>query len=408
MKRYLFWILGVLVVVGLLVWVFAPRAQDVETARVTVGRFERAIEEDGKTRLRDRYVVSTPLAGGVSRITLREGDRVEKGALIATVSPTTPAFLDARTEAEMRERVGAVEATSRRASVSVERSKAALEQANNELKRSEMLAARGFVSPNQNETARLNVRLREKELESARQDEDAANHELRQSRAALRQYGAPTSRTRGRSLEISAPVSGKVLKVMQQSEDISQAGTPVIEIGDPANLEVVVDVLTTDASQIAPGMVVQLKTDNAMSSGASAQTSPAQQGRVRLVEPAAFTKVSALGVEEQRVNVVVDIDPTTTKTDVLGDGFRVDVRIIVQRKENAVTVPVSAIYPVGDRSAVFVVDNGRAKQQIVSIVARNGVDAWVKEGLAPDTQVIVYPPTTLKDGARVAPRKASA
>ncbi len=411
MKKYLYWILSAIVVVGLLVWVFMPRALDVETAIVTKGRFERAIEEDGKTRLRERYVISTPLAGRVSRIALREGDNLEKGALIATVSPTTPAFLDARTEAEMRERVGAIEATSRRASVSVERAKAALDQSNIELKRSEMLAEKGFVSPNQNETVRLSTRLREKELESSKQDEDAARHELQQARAALRQYAKPAVAIQSRSWEIRAPVSGKVLKVVQQSEDISQAGTPVIEIGDSANLEVVVDILTTDAAQVTPGMAVQLKAGDASGNagnGSNDSLSRAIQGRVRLIEPAAFTKVSALGVEEQRVNAVIDISPSTHKMDTIGDGFRIDVRILVQTVENAIKVPVSALYPVGNRSGVFVIEDGRAKQRVIDIVARNGVDAWVKQGLEPDTRVIVYPPTTLKDGARVALRKSGA
>jgi HlyD family secretion protein len=408
MKKYLFWLLGALAITGLLVWIFAPRALEVETATVAKGRFERAIEEDGKTRLRERYVVSTPLAGRVSRITLREGDRVEKGTVIATVSPTAPALIDARTEAEMRERVGAVEATSRRASVAVERAKAALDQANIELKRSEMLAEKGFVSPNQNETARLNTRLREKELESSKQDEDAANHELRQARATLQQYVKPTATSENRRWEIKAPVSGMVLKVVQQSEDTSQAGTPLIEIGDPAKLDVVVDILTTDAAQIAPGMIVQLKTGDSggnANNGTPASAQSVMRGRVRVIEPAAFTKVSALGVEEQRVNAVIDIEPAAQKISTVGDGFRVDVRILVQVVEDAIKVPVSALYPVGNQQGVFVIENGRSRQRLIEVAARNGTEAIVKNGLEPGVSVIVYPPSSLKEGARVVAKK---
>jgi HlyD family secretion protein len=408
MKKYLFWMLGALAVIGLLVWIFAPRALEVETAIVAKGRFERAIEEDGKTRLRERYVVSTPLAGRVSRITLREGDRVEKGAVIATVSPTAPTLIDARTEAEMRERIGAVEATSRRASVAVERAKAALDQANIELKRSEMLAEKGFVSPNQNETARLNARLRERELESSKQDEDAAFHELRQARATLQQYFKPSATSEGRRWEIRAPVSGMVLKVVQQSEDTSQMGTPLIEIGDPTKLDVVVDILTTDAAQIAPGMIVLLRIGDSGGNANNGNQTSAQsvtRGRVRVIEPAAFTKVSALGVEEQRVNAVIDIEPATQPMSAIGDGFRVDVRILVQTVEDAIKVPVSAVYPVGSQHGVFVIESGRSRQRLIEIVARNSTEAIVKSGLESGANVILYPPTTLKAGARVIAKK---
>jgi HlyD family secretion protein len=400
MRKKLIWISIGAVMVALLVWIFMPRAIQVETATVTRGRFERVIEEDGKTRLRERYVVSTPLAGRVARVTLKEGDALEKGALIATISPTVPAFLDARTEAEMRERVGAVEATFRRAKVGVERAKASLDQANNELKRSEMLAEKGFVSPTQNETARLNARLRERELESSKQDEDAALHELQQAQTALRQYARPLSTNQNRVWEIKAPISGKVLKVVQQSEDVLQAGTPLIELGDPTNLEVVVDILTSDAAPIATGMPVQISMGNGGGQGAVTM-----QGRVRLIEPAAFTKVSALGVEEQRVNTIIELTEQTQKSSSIGDGFRVDVRILVQAIEGATKVPVSALYPVANRSGVFVFEGGRARQKLVDIAARSGAEASVAQGLEPGAEVIVYPPTTLKDGARVAARK---
>jgi HlyD family secretion protein len=394
MKTKLIWIgLGV-ALAALLVWVFMPRAVPVEVAKVSKGRFERAVEEDGKTRLRERYVVSTPLAGHVARITLKEGDSIKEGDLIATIYPTAPAFLDARSEAEMRERVGAVEAVLRRAKVGVERAKAALDQSNNELKRSESLAERGFVSPNQNETARLNVRLREKELESSRQEQDAALHELNQAQAALRQYANPNSAQINRTWQVRAPVAGRVLKVLHVSEGVTQSGTPLIELGDPGGLEVVVDVLTSDATQIRPGMVAQMSTG-----GGNGERM--LEGRVRKIEPAAFTKVSALGVEEQRVNAVIDLSAPPQNKNAIGDGFRVNVRILVDVVDGAVMVPVSAIFPVGNRHAVFIVESGRARQKLIDVSARNGVEAHVKSGIEPDVTVIVYPATTLKEGARV-------
>lgn len=277
----------------------------------------------------------------------------------------------------------------------MEHASAALEQARAEFRRSETLAQLGFVSPNQNETERLNARLREKELESAHQDEAAARHELEQSSVALRQFAPSAADRWQRAFEVKAPVSGKVLKVMTQSEGIVIAGTPLMELGDPTQLEVVVDILTEDAAPIKPGTVVQLNNWG----GADVL-----YGQVRLIEPAAFTKVSALGVEEQRVSAVVDITSSRSKWATLGDGFKVDVRVLVQVVDNAVKVPVSALFPVGARSALFVLDKGYARLREIEVVARNGGEAWVKSGLSPGTRVIVYPDTKLREGDRVTTR----
>ena len=398
MKKKLLIILSAILALALLVWVFMPKATEVELATVSKGRFDRAVQADGKTRLRARYVVSTPLAGRVARLALKEGDAVQQGAVLTAVTPSAPALLDARTEDELRARIGAVAATSRRAGVGIERAKAALAQAENQLQRSETLARQGFVSPNQNETERLTVRLREKELESAQQDEQASRYELAQAQAALKQYAQPSKTpaqtSPSRAWEVRAPVSGKVLKIVQQSEDTLPAGAPLLELGDPTQLEAVVDILTADAVQVVPGMPVQ------MTAGSSVL-----EGRVRLIEPAAFTKVSALGVEEQRVNVIIDITSPPDKWLMLGDGFRVDVRILVQTVPDVTLVPVSALFPLAGQSGVFVLDSGRARQKQVDIAARNGVSGWVSKGLEPGAQVIVYPASTLKEGSRVAARK---
>jgi HlyD family secretion protein len=389
-------VLGLLLL-ALLGWAFMPTPADVEVAAVTHGRFERSVQEDGKTRLRERYVVSTPLNGRVARIALKQGDAVERDAVVATLWPVVPALLDERARAEQAARTGAMQAAVARAQANVGRAAAALDQVRAELGRSEALAQQGFVSPNQNETGRLNVRLRERELESAQQEEDAARHELDQSRIALRQFSQTSAGASApqRAFEVRSPVSGKVLKVLQQSEGIAMAGTPLMELGDPTRLEVVVDILTEDAAQIKPGTAVQLSNWGGPD---------VLLGQVRLIEPAAFTKVSALGVEEQRVNAVIDISSPPAKWQALGDGFKVDVRVLVQVVENAVKVPVSALFPVGSRSGVFVLEGGRARLHEIEVAARNGVDAWVKTGLKAGTQVIVYPDSKLKDGDSVKPR----
>lgn len=396
-RKVLMSALALLVLAGL-VWAFMPTPVTVETATVTQGRFERAVQEDGKTRLRERYVISTPLTGRVARLTLKQGDAVTANEVVATLWPIEPALLDARARAEQLARIGALQAAVAKAQANQERAMAALAQARADFKRSDQLAQQGFVSSNQHETGQFNVRLREKELESSRQEAVVAQHELKQARVTLQQFSQrlPVAKNAGQSpVEVEAPVAGKVLKVWQQSEGVVAVGTPLIELGDPTQLEVVVDILSEDAAQIKPGSPVHL---------ANWGGPDVLDGQVRLIEPAAFTKVSALGVEEQRVNTVIDITSASEKWTTLGDGFKVDVRVLVQVEENAVKVPVSALFPVGSRSALFVLEGGRARQLEVEVAARNGVEAWVKTGLPPGTQVIIYPDTQLKEGSRVKTR----
>ncbi|MBU0588382.1 MAG: efflux RND transporter periplasmic adaptor subunit [Gammaproteobacteria bacterium] len=395
MKTKMWFALGGLLALVLLIWAFSPKPVEVELATVTQGHFERSVQEDGKTSLRDRYVVSTPLSGRVARIDLKQGDTVQRDDALATLWPLAPALLDERTRAEQQAHIGAMEASVARAGATVERAKAALAQARADFKRSEMLAQQGFLSPNQNETDKLTVHLRDKELEVAQQEEDAARHELQQSRVALRQFTQDPQGKSQRSWIIKAPVSGKVLKVTQQSEGMVPAGTPLLELGDPSRLEVAVDILTEDAAQVSPGAIARLSDWGGPDS---------LEGRVRLIEPAAFTKVSALGVEEQRVKVIIDIISPPEQWRTLGDGFKVDVQILVQTVENAVQVPVSALFPAGMRSALFVLEDGHARQREIEVAARNGATAWVKTGLTSGMQVIVYPPSALKDGARVKAR----
>jgi HlyD family secretion protein len=389
-KKQLWIAAAALLAALLLVWAFWPQATEVEFGALSRGPFERAVQEDGKTRLRERYVVSTPLTGRVQRIALKEGDTVVRDAVLATLWPIMPGLLDERTRREQDERIGALEAAVRRAGTSAERARAALDQAVADLKRSETLAQQGFVSPTQNETGRLTVRLRQKELDSALLDEHAAQHELQQARIAIRTFGQ--GGTGLRSWAIKSPIAGKVLKINQQSEGLVQAGTPLLELGDPGDLEVVVDLLTEDAAQVRPG------TPATLSNWGGPQ---ALQARVRLVEPAAYTKVSALGVEEQRVNVVLDILAPREQWNSLGDGFKADVRIVVQTEKNALKVPVSALFPSGARAALYAVESGRARMHEVEVLARNGSEAWIRSELAPGTEVVLFPPSSLKDGERV-------
>ena len=375
--------------VGGISWTLQPRPIPVETAPVARGAFELAVSDDGRTRVHDRYVVSAPLAGRLERVALRAGDAVARGQVLAVLTPAAPGFLDARTERELRERIGAAEAQQLRARAEMSRVEAQRDQAHADRERQRRLAREGFVAPTALEHAELALKVAERALESARVAEAASGHELAQARAALSRYrGGETSA----AWRVVAPVAGSVLRVMQESEGVVALGAPLVEIADPRSLEAVVDVLSQESIAIRPGMAARVEL------GASA---PAFAARVRRIEPAAFTKVSALGVEEQRVNVVLDFAEPLDRMATLGDGFRVDAHIVTERRDEAVKVPVGALFRERDGWAVFLVREGRAVRQPVRVALRNGVEAAVEEGVRPGEQVVVYPPESLRDGARL-------
>lgn len=384
-------------IVAVLAWAFAPRPVEVEVSAASVGRFERTIDEDGRTRLRDRYVVSAPLAGHLSRITLREGDMLPADAPIATLTPALSPMLDERTVRELRARVDAAQAMVKRAGARIGLAQVSREQARNEVRRSEELAAQGYVSATKLETDRLALRAAQKEYEAAEEDYHVAEYDLAQARAALEAIRQPGTGA-ARAFVVRSPIAGTVLRVSQTSEAMVGLGAPLVEVGDTRRLEVLAELLTSDALQTPPGTSVRIERWGGEG---------VLEGRVRLVEPSAFTKVSALGVEEQRVNVLIDITSPAEQWQALGDGFRVSVSLVVQNVDRALRVPVSAVFPQPAQAgmAVFTIDGGRARLVPVEVGARNGVEAWIKSGLAAGTQVIVYPPSSVTEGVRVKARK---
>jgi HlyD family secretion protein len=393
MKRNFWGVVALLIFIAAIVWAFYPKATEVDIAYLRIGRFERNIEEDGKTRLHDRFVISAPVAGQLARVTLREGDEVRSGQIVATLWPAVPVLLDERRLQEQREQIAVAEASVKRAQAGTAKAEISLAQADADLQRNETLATRGFISSTQIENARLTNQLRRRELDSALQDEHAAAHQLAQLRIALRQTSGKEPLA-NRPWPVISPAAGKVLKVRQQSEAVLAVGTPILEVGDPAAMEVMVDLLTEDAAQVQPGSKATL---------ANWGGPKELQARVRRVEPSAFTKVSALGVEEQRVWVILDIVTPPQQWTSLGDNFKVDVRIPVQSAEQVTLVPVGCLFPRGSRSALFVIDGGRARLKEVELVARNGRDAWIRTDLKPGTKIVAYPPATLTDGARIQP-----
>ncbi|MGB9148994.1 MAG: efflux RND transporter periplasmic adaptor subunit [Burkholderiales bacterium] len=381
-----------LALAGLLAWSFMPRPLEVEIAQVIKGRFVQTIDEDGRTRVRNRFIVSAPLAGRLERISLLEGDKVEKNAVLANIYPSVPALLDVRTEQELKARVGAAEAGKLRAAVNVERAQVALLQAKADYERTRKLASESFVSPTKLEADRLNVALSEKGLDSAKQEVHLAEHDLEVARSALMQVRNPAAASSGKLWPVRSPVTGRVLKVVQQNETVVNVGTPLLELGNAHDLEVLVDVLTSEAVRIAPGATVLFERWG----GAEKL-----EGLVRLIEPSAFTKISALGVEEQRVNVIIDIISEPEKWRAVGDGYRVEARIVVNALADATLVPVSALFRDGERWAVFALADGRAVKRNVQTGARSGLVAVVEQGLQPGDNVIIYPGDAVKNEAKV-------
>lgn len=387
-------VLGLLAATTLVIWSLIPRPIPVEAATVTKGRFVATVDEDGKTRVRERYVMAAPLEGRMSRTQLKVGDQIEAGAVVATIVPSPAPFLDPRSRREAEERSGAAEAALERAKALVERARAQAEHADSELARTRTLIERGATTTQALERAELAKRVADRDLRAAEFQYDAADHELKQTRALLLRY-ANADTALPESWNLTAPVPGVVLKVVQESETIVQPGTAILEIGDPRDLEIVVDVLSTEAVEIRPGAEVLI--ENWGGQGPL-------MGRVRRVEPAAFTKVSTLGVEEQRVNVLIDLLSAPDQWAGLGDAYQVDARITVFTQEDATIVPTGALFRLGEHWNLYVMVGNRVQVRTVTLLRRSGRLAAIAEGVTPGERVVVYPSDRISPGVRVEAR----
>jgi HlyD family secretion protein len=367
----------VLVILGL-----RPQAVPVETARVATGPLRATVSEEGKTRIKQRYVVAAPVSGQLRRIAFKPGAEVEAGVtVVAVIDPLPASPLDERNRA-------LAEARRDSTRIVLEKSRTSHELAGKELGRIEQMFNAGTISP--------------QELESAKMRETAAARDVAAAEGALKQVEAELAITGLAGAVVPAPVevkanaSGRVLHVFQESSRAMMQGTPLLEIGDPADLEVIVEMLSRDGAAIAPGAPVALE-----QWGGPAQL----EGKVRLVEPAAFTKYSALGVEEQRVYVVVDITSPREQWRSLGDNFRVEARVITWESASALKVPVSGLFRQGNAWAAFVVRGGQAKLVPVQAGKTSGAEIQVTGGLNEGDEVILYPGDRIKDGQRVKPTK---
>ncbi|WP_427914944.1 efflux RND transporter periplasmic adaptor subunit [Ramlibacter sp. MMS24-I3-19] len=393
-RKHVAWGAAAAVAVALLAWAFSPRPVQVETAVAAVSHFEQGIEEDSQTRLKDRYTVSAPVAARLVRIALKEGDRVAAGDVVAVLLPTMSAMIDERSAREAQARYQAARANVTAAVARVDRAAVSLDKARLELERTEKLARQGFVAPSRLDEARLGATGATRELDAARAAQDAAEHDRDQAAAALQPVSG--SVRAGKPLALRSPVEGVVLRIPLASEATVAAGAPIMDIGDPRRLEVMAELLTTDAVQAQPGRRAVVERWGG----------PPVEGVVRRVEPGAFTKVSALGIEEQRVKVLVDLVDPPVGWEVMGDGYRVTLRVITQSVDQALVVPVGALFPIADGGmAVYRLESGRAKLQLVDVGGRNGSEAWIRSGLKHGQVVIVYPPPAVQDGKRVAVRR---
>jgi HlyD family secretion protein len=397
LRRRLVPFIVVLLLAGLLGYAFWPRPAEADLARAVRGPLRVTVDEDGKTRIRERYMVSAPLTGRLQRVALHAGDRVTAGkTLLASIEPCDPALLDARARAEAEARVESAEATQRQAGAKLERDRTAHDHAAGEVRRTHRLLPTGGASQQDYADALNKERLAREELKTAQFAVQVADFELKVARAALK-------RTRERSpgeaedwrFDILSPVSGCVLRVLQESTAVVTPGKEILEVGDPSDLEAAVDVLSSDAVKVVPGAKVSLE------HWGGDEPLP---GRVRLVEPAGFLKKSALGVEEQRVNVIIDFVGPPARYERLGDAYRVEARIVVWEAEDVLKVPAGALFRQGDDWVVYAVEDGRAQLRRVQTGRSNGLETEVRAGLAEGETVILHPGDKIKPGARVAAR----
>lgn len=434
-SRYLLYALLGLTAMTLLTVLFRPSPLSVEVATVQRGILQITVDEEGKTRMRDRYTISAPIAGRLNRIDLDPGDLVQQGERVAQLDPLPSNTQVQAAQAHLQElraqragvqtqrpkqaaveqaqaRIRTVEANQRQAQARVTQAEAALQQAQRDRQRAQELAAAGAISQQQREAAELMATTRARELETARRAVDALQAEVTAVQQALTQlqqeqsdpdyllrvYDAQIAAAQAQLANLTdeaartdmrSPVTGQVLRVLQESTRFVEAGTPVLEVGNTHHLELVIDVLSSDAVKIQPGnpvLIEQWGGDTPL------------KATVRQVEPSAFTKVSALGVEEQRVNVIADFVDQPLG---LGDGFRVDARIVTWENSSVLQVPVSSLFRCDNGWCVFVVKQGVAKRQPLELGHRNTQAAEVKHGLEAGASVVLYPSEQVTEGRHV-------
>lgn len=390
-RKQLPWI-GAAALVLLIVAGLWPKPLPVEVATVARGDLLVTVNEEGMTRVKNRYVISSPVAGQLQRIDWKAGASVEAGKTVLAVLETSGAdFLDARGQAQAEARVRGAESNQKMAGAQLERARAAHALAKSDLARLRSLAERDAISKQEFETAEMREATAAQDVRAAEFGSQVAEYELAQAKALLLR-GQPGGNPQQEPLIITSPVSGRILRVYQESARVVPAGFPLVEVGDPTDLELRIEVLSRDGVAIRPGarmMVEQWGGDRPL------------EARVRWVEPSAFTKISALGVEEQRVYVVGDFVDPVAKRPTLGDSYRVEGRIVVWEGHEVLHVPAGALFQRGNDWNTFVITGGRTHLRAVQVGRTNGLETQVTGGLSEGERVAVFPGDKIADGSRV-------
>jgi HlyD family secretion protein len=380
-------------VISLVAFALKPRPIEVETGVVQNGPLTVNVSEEGKTRIRNRHIVAAPVAGSMQRVILKPGDAVKAGETVLTrIEPVLAPLLDSRSIAQAQARVDGAAAARSRANETLEMTRTGLKYANTSWDRIKNNTDKGTISETDRDTFEREAEMKARELRAAEFALQVAEFELAQAKAALLQLESPAEG--GKFIEIHSPVTGVVLRVQHESATLIAPGRPILEIGDPTDLEIEAEILSRDAVAIQPGALVTVEQWGG---------EPAK-ARVRRVEPAAFTKVSALGVEEQRVLVLSDFVAQTPALKALGDRYRVEVRVVVWQSDDTLLVPAGALFREGSEWKTFVFDAGKAKSAIVKAGRTDGRMMQVLEGLKPGDEVLMHPPDSVTDGSEVVKR----
>ncbi len=393
-KRIILYVIAavIILVIG---YGFMSKPIVVETAEAQRGYMSVAIEEEGKTRVINRFIVSAPVAGFAVRIGFDVGDSLNKGDKITELEPLRSHVLDPRSRAEAKARVAASEASLLAAKENARAAKASADYAKKEVERVRQLFKDSFVTREKLDMAEADMHRTDAALHSSEFAIEVARHEKEAALTALKYSAAHETEHVTEKVLIRAPVSGRILKILHESEGVVREGEALIEIGDPRALEVQVDVLSADAVQLKPGTPVLFDRWGGNTS---------LQGRVRSIEPAGFTKISALGVEEQRVLVISDIVSPPEEWTQLGDGYRVEASFILWEDDDVLQIPSSALFRTGKSWAVFVIKNKKAQLRTVQTGYRNGLSTNIVSGLSEGEIVISHPDNSIKDGSNVRPR----
>ena len=385
-------IASVLVVAAIIAVALWPQSMEVAIVHAERGPMQVTVDEDGETRVRDRFLVTAPVAGRVQRIEIEPGDKVVRGkTVLARITAAESPLLDPRTRGELTAAVEAGTSAVGQARAERQRAVTALDRARSTRRRQQELMKAGAISSDDLEASETAVTSAEDALRATEFAERRAEGELQLARARL---AAPS--TSGRSVDVVAPIDGTILKRLRESEGVVPVGEPLLEIGEPSRMEIVADLLSTDAVRVSPGAEVLIE------QWGGGHT---LRGRVRRVEPSGFMKISALGVEEQRVNVIVDF-VNVAEAVRLGDGYRVEVRVVLWKDDDVLKVPVGGLFRQGEGWAVFVVEEGRVRRQTVQLGQRNENEGQITSGLEAGATIVLHPPDTLTDGTRVTVRES--